>query len=273
MPEGPEVRREADNIADAIVGKRLSSVEFGLQRLQPFADLLRGRKVIDVQTRGKALLTHFDNDYTMFSHNQLYGRWVVCRAGRIPPSSRSLRVGLHTQSHSALLYSASEIHILETRELDQLPFLRRLGPDVLDQTLDWRDISARLTEPSFRGRSLASLYLSQQFLAGIGNYLRSEILHEAALGPALRPKELTLKERGALARATLQISRRAYATGGVTNRPGRVRTLQRRGYTRRQYRFAVFDREGLPCYRCQRAVVRIEVGSRRLYFCPDCQPG
>jgi formamidopyrimidine-DNA glycosylase len=47
---------------------------------------------------------------------------------------------------------------------------------VLDPLLTWRDVSRRLNEPCLRNRSLGSLYLDQGFLAGIGNYLRSEIL-------------------------------------------------------------------------------------------------
>lgn len=273
MPEGPEVRREADRIQAAIVNKPLVRVEFGLPRLQRWHAAIEDSRVLAVQTRGKALLTHFDNGYSMYSHNQLYGKWVVARAGKLPETGRSLRVGLHTVSHSAVLYSASEIEVMDTRELAQHPFLRKLGPDVLDGDLTWRDVSARLRDPTFAGRSLASLYLDQGFLAGIGNYMRSEILHDAALLPNTRPKDLSLAQIGALARATLTISWRAYEQAGVTNKPGRVRSLKRSGYKRRDYRFSVFDRDGLPCYRCGVSVRRSEVSSRRIYFCPQCQVG
>ncbi len=217
------------------------------------------------------MLTHFDNDLTLYSHNQLYGKWVVARRGRLKKTNRSLRVGLHTEQHSVILYSASEVQLLERRLLDEHPFLSKLGPDVLDSSLTWRQIADRLAEPAFRGRSLASLYLDQGFLAGVGNYMRSEILHEARLNPFLRPKVLSRGERGRLARATLLISRRAYEGAGVTNAPGRVRTLKRLGYPRRDYRFAAFARAGLPCYGCEGEILRVEVSARRLYYCPSCQ--
>jgi endonuclease-8 len=271
LPEGPEVRREADRIAAALVGKRLAVVEFGLSRLERHKSELAGARVSSVETRGKAMLTHFDNGLTLYSHNQLYGKWVVCRAGKAPATNRSLRVGLHTSDHSALLYSASEIEVLDHRLVEEHPFLRKLGPDVLNASLTWRNIAARLQAPEFRRRSLASLYLDQGFLAGIGNYLRSEILHEASQPPLRKAGDLTRGETGALARATLLISQRAYQDAGVTNAPGRVRTLKRLGYPRREYRFAVFAREGLPCYRCGERIVRIEISSRRLYYCSGCQ--
>jgi endonuclease-8 len=217
------------------------------------------------------MLTHFDNDLTLYSHNQLYGRWVVRRRGDLPATNRSLRVGLHTAEYSAILYSASEIEILERRLLEEHPFLRKLGPDVLNPALEWRDIASRLQEPSFSGRSLASLYLDQGFLAGVGNYMRSEILHEAGLSPFVRAKAINRGECGRLGRATCLISARAYQAAGVTNPPGRVRSLKRMGLTHSDYRFAVFAREGLPCYNCQEKIVRVEVSARRLYYCPKCQ--
>ena len=79
-------------------------------------------------------------------------------------------------------------------------------------------------------------------------------------------------EIGALARATLVISQRAYATAGVTNREPWVTRLKRQGLTRRHWRFAVFDRAGAPCLACGATIERIEVGTRRLYLCPGCQP-
>jgi endonuclease-8 len=271
MPEGPEIRREADRIAEAIVGQRLERVEFRLDRLARYSKLLEGQRVIRLETRGKALLTHFDNDLTMYSHNQLYGRWMICQPGKPPLTNRVLRVGLHTQRKSALLFSASEIEMLPTFTIDEHPFLRKLGPDILNDDLSWRDIVARLQEPRFIGRSLGSLYLDQSFLAGIGNYLRSEILHDARMAPSLHPRELTRGELGVLARATLLISQRAYQQAGVTNAPGRVRTLKHHGYRKADYRFSVFDREDLPCYVCTSHIQRIEVSGRRLYFCPNCQ--
>jgi len=271
MPEGPEVRREADRIATAVVGKRLERVEFGIKWLARYRELLEGQRVIAVETRGKALLTHFDNNLSMYSHNQLYGRWMICQAGRPPVTNRSLRVGLHTRKKSALLFSATEIEMLPTPVVYAHPFLRKLGPDVLDERITWQDIAARLKDPRFVGRALAGLYLNQEFLAGIGNYMRSEILHEAVLAPSLRPRDLSRRELGGLARATLLIAQRAYVQAGVTNAPGRVRTLKRQGLRNAEYRFSVFDREDLPCYRCATRIRRVEVSARRLYFCPSCQ--
>jgi endonuclease VIII len=176
VPEGPEIRRAADAVERVLAGRRVVEVRFGLARLRRYRGVLEGSTVTSVDTRGKAMLTRFDNDLTLYSHNQLYGRWYISRRGEYPDTGRSLRVALHTATHSALLYSASDIDVLTDEEIASHPLLSKLGPDILDRRLTVAGVSGRLCRPDFRNRALASLYLDQRFLAGIGNYLRSEIL-------------------------------------------------------------------------------------------------
>jgi endonuclease-8 len=271
MPEGPEIRREADRLAAVLTGRRLDAVSFGLPSLERYAGTLTGCRVDAVDTRGKALLTRFDNGLTLYSHNQLYGRWYVRRRSDYPRTNRSLRVALHTAQHSALLYSASDIAVLDDAALAGHPFLARIGPDLLSSRLTGRDVAARLRRPEFRRRAVQALYLDQGFVAGIGNYLRSEILFHARIPPAARPLDLDARAIGRLGRSTVLIGERAYRTGGLTNPPGRIERLRGQGIGRGAYRFAVFARDGRPCFRCATTIRRTTAGSRRLYWCPGCQ--
>ncbi|GIT27515.1 MAG: hypothetical protein CM1200mP41_35590 [Gammaproteobacteria bacterium] len=128
-------------------------------------------------------------------------------------------------------------------------------------------------EPRFKSRRLSALYLDQQFLAGSGNYLRSEIIHDAGLDPTLRPIDLSRGQLGRLARSTLTISKRSYTTGGITNKVGIAKKLKSQGKSRAAYRFAIFDREGECCYRCGGSIIRSTLNSRRLYSCPSVPDG
>lgn len=263
MPEGPEIRRAADRIADVLVGQQIEQACFAFAELKPFEEQLRGSVVKAVDTRGKAMLTRFDNGLTIYSHNQLYGRWFTVRRGKLPETRRSLRVALHTNTDSALLYSASDISVLTPRQLESHPFLSRLGPDVLDESLNAGRIARRLDEKRFLRRSLGTLFLDQSFLAGLGNYLRSEILFGAGLHPKLRPVDLEPESKGRLARETIKLCRRSYRTGGKTLTYGTGR--------RKTDRFWVFARVSRPCYVCGTRILRENYSGRRLYFCPACQ--
>ena len=270
MPEGPEIRRAADQIA-RVLEDHIVQVGFGMPDLKHYEQILSGHAVTHIETRGKALLLHFDHGWSVFTHNQLYGVWRVIKGDVVPATRRSLRLAVRTDSHSALLFSASNISVWRRESLEEHPFLARIGPDILDPTVTWRQLSQRLASKPFANRSLIALYLDQAYIAGLGNYLRSEILFDAAINPWLKPKDLSITQRNCLARCTLNLSQRSYKTGGITNPPDRVKQLKSQGLPRSWHRFAIFDREGLPCYHCGNDIIRSEAGSRRLYWCPHCQ--
>jgi len=271
VPEGPEIRLAADQVARVLVGHPLVEVEFGLPSLRRHKRRLIGATVTAVDTRGKAMLTRFDNGLTLYSHNQLYGKWFTTSRPRRPKTARQLRVGLHTDTHSALLYSASDIAVLTASGLARHPFLKRVGPDILDPNLTADAILERLTSTSFRNRALGALYLDQAFLAGIGNYLRSEILWAAGVDPGLRPSQLEIAVLRAIATETLAISRRSYRTRGVTAPPKQAKERKALGMSYEQYRFQIFGREGMDCYACGAPIQRKTMGSRNLFVCPNCQ--
>lgn len=272
MPEGPEIRRAADRIAKVLVDERLEDVYFAFPELEPYTPALIGARILAVDTRGKAMLTRFDNDLTLYSHNQLYGRWYTCRRDTPPSTTRSLRVAMHTETHSALLFSASDVALLTPDTIGEHPFLSRAGPDVLDETLTPATVADRLSEKRFRNRGLGPLYLDQSFLAGIGNYLRSEILFVAKQHPSSRPADLDRRERRALGKASLDVARRSYKTGGVTVTQRLASRMKSEGRRFRSYRFWVYGRDGSPCHACGATIQRMSVASRGLFYCPTCQP-
>ncbi|HNP37122.1 MAG TPA: endonuclease VIII [Woeseiaceae bacterium] len=280
MPEGPEIRRAADRVAKVLLDRPLTDVAFAADafpHLQDAADALIGQSVTRIDTRGKAMLMRFSGGLTMYSHNQLYGRWVTAAINEIPLSTRALRVTLGTATHRALLYSASDVALLDEVALSTHPFLARLGPDILDQHLTAGQIVERASSRAFRNRNFVALLLDQNFLAGVGNYLRSEILFAAGINPWSTPKQLTAKQLMAIARQALHTSQRSYRTGGVTNPARRVAEIRRQlrqsgePHTLENYRFAVFRREAAPCYACRRPIRKVRAASRPLFYCATCQ--
>jgi endonuclease VIII len=271
VPEGPEIRRAAQEVAAAVAGRTAIRVLFTLPRLGSHGPRLSGRRVQAVEARGKALLLHFAGGDSIYTHNQLYGRWYVVAPGRLPATGRELRLAIHTRSAWALLYSASDIAVVARARLGEHPYLARLGVELLSPRTRLAQVRAVLDEARFRRRSLAALLLDQGFLAGVGNYLRSEILFAARLAARRRLGSLSPGERQRLARAALELTRRSYRTGGITNDPGRAARLKRAGLPYARYRFQVFDREGERCWECGTAITRAQVAGRNLYACPRCQ--
>ncbi len=273
MPEGPEIRRARDELAAAIEGRVARRVLFHLPALAPWKGQLDGRQLTAVECRGKAMLTHFDNGLSIYSHNQLYGRWLVVPSGKPPETARQLRLAIHCDEYWALLYSASDIEVWPREKLPEHPFLKKLGPDVLDKATTRQAVHERLRSSRFRGRQLGAFLTDQSFVAGLGNYLRCEILHCSGLHPATRPRELDDERLQQLATTLLRLPRQSYETGGITNDLDRARQLMDAGASFEDARFHVFRRAGLPCYRCGTAIIQTRQGGQTCYLCPHCQPG
>ena len=271
MPEGPEIRRVRDRLDQALAGRLARRVRFHLPHLADWNGRLDGRRVLGVESRGKALLTHFEGGTTLFTHNQLYGRWELAAPGERPPTRRSLRLEICTLEVDALLYSASTIEPWPSTKLDSHPFLQRLGPEVLDPATDAALVAERLLAKPFAGRRLGNLLTDQGFLAGLGNYLRCEILHAAGLLPHHRPRDLDPTALTRLAEAMVTLPRRSYQTGGITRDPAAAQADLAAGITFEAARFAVYRRGGLPCRRCGTTVEQRRDAGQVCYLCPGCQ--
>ncbi|MCR8847868.1 endonuclease VIII [Rossellomorea sp. SC111] len=271
MPEGPEIRRAADNVERALKNNTVEDVYFAFPHLEDYEDLLKGSIVTRVDTKGKAMLIRFDNGYTIYSHNQLYGKWYIRNTYNYPKTNRQLRLALHNEKKSAFLYSASDIEVLRDEEVPSHPFISKVGPDLLSEEVSVDELVGRMKDKRFRNRKWAILLLDQAFVAGIGNYLRSEILFVAGIHPSLRPVDCTEDQLNKAAHAVMSLVKQSYETGGITNDPDLAQKLKDQGVKRSRYRHWVFNREGESCFICGSEIEKTVAASRRLYYCPVCQ--
>jgi len=271
MPEGPEIWNTADTLRDALQSKIITDIHFAFDELKEFEPKLKGKQVKDVQARGKALLTFFEGDRVMYSHNQLYGKWMVRKKGQQPDTNRTLRVAIHNHEQSAYLYSASEIEVLNRAEVSDHSYIKKLGPDVLHPDTTYDDIIKQYHCDEFQNRKLTTLLLDQGFISGIGNYLRSEIMFYAAVNPQQKLKQYTADEKEALAKATVKLTQRSYETGGITNDPSIVEALKRENAGRKEFRHFVYKRTDNRCHKCGSVIEEDKTGGRKIYFCPNCQ--
>lgn len=271
MPEGPEIWRAADKLNDALAGEVVDALFFAFDELKQFEEKLKGVKIDNIEPRGKALLTSFQNGLTMYSHNQLYGKWMIRDRGNVPDTNRQLRVAIHNQNKSAFLYSASDISIHKDEEVSDHDYIQKLGPDIIHPNTTEKDILARYQNDTFKNRKLTTLLLDQGFISGVGNYLRSEILFHAKVHPSVKLRDCSNEQVQALAEATFLLSRRSYETGGITNDPEIVEALKREGATRSNYRHFVYNRTGKYCHKCGTEIKEQKTGGRKVYFCPSCQ--
>lgn len=272
MPEGPEIRRARDELADVLEQGKVTKLFFAFDTLKPYQKKLKDKCIIEVKAKGKAMLIRFSNGYTIYSHNQLYGKWFISEDGNKPNIKRQLRIAIYMQQGAAFLYSASDILVLKDKELAKHPYLNKLGLELLSSSTTESMVVQRLSELHKSKRSLMTLLQDQTVLAGIGNYLCCEILFVSALHPETRLCDLDKKQLKQLAINSLKLTLQSYETKGITNLLTRTKKLAKQGKDFEDYRFNVYRRKGLPCYQCGTEIVKDTFSGRMGYCCLVCQP-
>jgi DNA-formamidopyrimidine glycosylase len=293
MPEGPEVRRFADALNQALTGKPIVSLLARTKTAKAWEKehpgVLLNKRIERVLSRGKHLVGLIEGGYYFHSHLMMWGSWAVLDN---PPQEidRRERSRIVVPDACAILYSAPIFDLGAGNPFEILEKLHTLGTDILpypdEPPFNGSEFLQKLVTPENSQRAIGAALLDQQIVAGIGNYLRAEILFNCRLDPWRKIADLTADELERLIHSIPLMAQRGYTKGGFTvsdeartrlqNDPSLVYTPGSE-YGTRHY---VFRRTNLPCLVCGSTIRQLrqvtkadEEGekTRIIYFCPTCQ--
>lgn len=285
MPELPEVETVRRGLQPVLEGRRIAAVAVRRPDLRVAlpADLARrieGRRVQAVRRRAKFLLIDLAGGDTLIAHLGMSGRLRVFEKDRAPPLEPHDHVEIATDGGRLIRFNDARrfglIGLVPTEALDVHPWLARLGPEPLDESFDGMALAARLAG---RKSAIKAALMDQRVVAGLGNIYCSEALFRAGISPRRRAGTVHGERAERLARAIRDVLTEAISAGGSSLRDHRQPSGEL-GYF--QHRFAVYDREGLPCATCGTGrgkserrgaglIRRIVQGQRATFFCPRCQ--
>ena len=270
MPEGPETRRMADKIGDALVGEKIISHRFFHDNLLQL-NKMRAISVEKVYSISKAIVIRLSQGVSIISHNQLYGKWTFHRPKTRINSNRQLRIKFETKSKIIRLWSATDVRVLKSTDELKHPYISKLGPDVLDENTTELVILERLKGKNSFNRQLSSVLLDQAIVSGLGNYLRSEILYFCGLNYKNKPSELNQSKLFRLSKSIKDVSIRAYVQKGRTIDIGYFEHEFGNRSNFGKIRHMVFSRDKQPCFKCGARIIKMIVSKRRIFSCPVCQ--
>ncbi|REF35099.1 DNA-formamidopyrimidine glycosylase family protein [Thermasporomyces composti] len=259
MPEGDTVWLTARRLHTVLADQVLVRAELRVPRFAT-ADLV-GRRVLEVLSRGKHLLTRIEPNLTLHTHLGMDGSYRIHRAGRWWPGTREpVRVALATARHVVVGRNLARVDLVPLEEESQL--IGHLGPDLLGADWDPDEAVRRLMRDP--DRSIGEALLDQSNLAGIGNLYRAELLFLRGVHPATPVRDVgDLDQLVRLAHRLLWVNR---------EHPEQTTT----GDPRRGQEHWVYRRAGQPCRRCGTTVRRAFLGppgqERVTFWCPTCQP-
>ena len=298
MPEGPEVRKYADALEAALSGRAIVSLQARTKEARKWLHdnepQLIGRRVERVVSHGKHLIGHIEGDFFFHSHLMMWGRWQTFGPTRrksieMPERDRRERARIVVAGAAAILLSAPIFNVGQGNPYNVIEILATLGPDALPyhRRFARQEFLSRLLANEHLDETIGAALLNQRIVAGLGNYLRAEILFSCKLNPWVTIGELSRGNINCLLKAIPRLARDAYERGATAAEADRKRMASDPSLVYvpgREYgtRHMVFRRTNLPCLRCGEKVRQLrqrtiqaeadeEERTRIVYFCAKCQ--
>ena len=194
MPEGPECHTIANRLEQWIKGRNITGIEAvagryktrGIpgQHLLETAIRAQCAEVGQVGAHGKMIYLRLPRaNLVIISTLGLSGKWS---------NKRTAHCDVRVETDEGKVWFKDQLHYGTLVVVGQEAFerrLRRLGPDVT--------LGASISEEWWRlfverkgDKSVAEVLMNQSWIAGIGNYLKAEIMYAAEIAPLSRLDDL-----------------------------------------------------------------------------------
>jgi len=216
MPEGPEVRKNAESLAHRASGREVLQVDILSGRyikkvpsgLSAFSNVLP-KRVIGVGAHGKFLYWLLDDELSIWSTLGMTGHW-----------------SMHASDHSRVKVTLSdgEVYFNDQRNFGTIKFIRgkfqlieklkSLGPDMLAEDVADDVFIKKLRK--YNKWTIAKTLMDQRAIAGVGNYVKADSLWLARISPHRKIDDMSDIELSTLNNAIKQVMRESYQSGGAT---------------------------------------------------------
>jgi formamidopyrimidine-DNA glycosylase len=286
MPELPEVEVVRAGLAPAITGARVSSVsvfdERSLRRhpgpAEDFVQRLTGAGLAAPSRRGKFLWVPIESSGdALVVHLGMSGQVLLREIG--DPVDRLTRVLIELETAAGpvrvdfvdqRIFGSMAIEPLvpATDAVDQrIPHsVAHIARDPLDPLFDDARFLGALARKS---TTVKRALLDQTLISGVGNIYADEALWAARVHYDQPTATLSRPRARALLASVREVMGRALDQGGTSFDAQYVNVNGASGYFSRSLN--VYGRQGEPCPRCGRPIVRETFMNRGSHFCPHCQ--
>lgn len=232
-----------------------------------------GGRITAVSRRGKYLWLTLDDATPLVVHLGMSGQMLLPAPGSI--DERHLRVRLMLEGADRQLHFVDQrmfggLHVDEFVDDDRGGRVPRavahIARDPLDPAFDERAFTRGVRT---RSSGIKRCLLDQTLVSGIGNIYADEALWRARLHYDVPGQRLSPSRLGELLGHVRAVMREALAEGGTSFDALYVNVNGESGWFDRSLR--AYGREGEPCDRCGRPILREHFMNRSSYRCPACQ--
>lgn len=282
MPEVSELAYSRDCLKKIIEGRNILDIAPGIsgryakklpEGMISFISMMNNKpaKVEEVGTRGKFMWWRIrvQDDHEPWFMHCTYGMSGAWQTKPTKHSAFMIGYGTHKITHDG-----GFLYFNDSRHFGTIKFVRgseahlkklsSLGPCILGgQVTSEIFIEKMLRKPTL---SICEAMMDQRGVAGVGNYLRAEILYDCRVDPWRNVTEITSEEYVVLCDATVRIAEASYKSQGAS-----IKTYRNvNGSTgTTQFDFKVYNCKVCPL---GHAIMRKhDANGRTVHWCTLCQ--
>jgi formamidopyrimidine-DNA glycosylase len=291
VPELPEVEVVRRGLAPAVHGAVVASVEVLDERSLRrhvgggFQERLTGRRMLAPQRRGKFMWIPLAPVIerveipaeALVVHLGMSGQ-VLLREPGVDDARTRIRLDLDHPAHGTLRLNFVDQRIFGSLAIDRLvptvdhdeelipSQVAHIARDPLDPQFDDEAFLARLAR---KQTTIKRALLDQTLVSGIGNIYADEALWAARVHYEQPTATLTRQRARALLAEVRLVLDKALAEGGTSFDAQYLNVNGQSGYF--AHSLNAYGRQGQPCPRCGRPIVREQFMNRGSHLCARCQ--
>ena len=298
MPELPEVEVVRAGLAPAVVGARIESVTVSDDRAltrhagdgAAFERALMGRTISAAARRGKFLWLPLEdrepgNSEAIVGHLGMSGQLLLRAPGAAAERHERIRLDIAHPEHGEMTVVFADQRTFGSLAVDGLVptadgAAGGWGTDAAVVPTQVAHIARDPLDPAFsdvrffrtvraKRSAIKRILLDQTVISGVGNIYADESLWAARVHPETPGENLSPRSVNLLLHEIRAVLEKALGEGGTSFDAQYVNVNGQAGYF--AHSLNAYGREGMPCPRCGRPIVRASFMNRSSHFCARCQ--
>lgn len=263
MPELPEVETICRQLDKVLTGQRVKA-------LQGPTLQVRGKKILGVKRKAKMIIIELSGGESLLIHLKMTGQLLYEENNKFLISNiqkKYTRVIITLDKGKVFFNDLRKFGWIKLVTRGQLLELsKKLPPDVVDKEFTLNYLRKILTSS---GQALKIVLLDQQKMGGIGNIYVNEILFCAKINPRKLTRDIYGTQVRYLHRCIKKIINAGIKYGGTTAADkGFINAFGQSGKFQKYLK--VYENKG-NCHQCKTKIIKIKLGGRGTYYCPECQ--
>ncbi len=271
MPEIAEVETVRNTLKNMVLNKTIKDVNIIYPKMiesdiKDFKNILIGKKFIDIKRIGKWLI--FDlGDYYLLSHLRMEGKYFVKEHNE--EINKHEHIIITFTDNTDLRYHDTRkfgrMNLIKKENLNEVEAIKKQGIEPINDNLTKEYLYEKIHKKNL---PIKTILLDQTIISGLGNIYADEVLFLSKINPLKKGSDITLDECEMIKKSAKEVIEKAILCGGTTIKS----YTSSLGVTGRfQQYLMVHKRENELCKNCNTSIIRIKVGGRSTYYCPNCQ--